>query len=115
MIKTCKVCGKQADMMSWEDTCCDCLRKKELERIRGEIEEAKKSGDEVDTFSSDYVICPYCGAEIEARMYGVFDFPEAYEEGVHVLKCEECGKEYRLHSDVSYSWETRKIEGKSKE
>lgn len=111
MVKRCDTCGKETDMLSWETTCWKCRDEKELNRIKNEIAEAEP-GDEVDTFSSQYVICPYCGTEIEARIYGYCDFPEAYEEGDHEIRCDECGKTYKLSTEVTYSWETHKIEQK---
>lgn len=105
MIKTCERCGKQKNMMSWEHLCYSCMKEKELERIQSEIEE----GHDPDTWSSDYVICPYCGSAIDARHLGPCDFEEAYFEGDHECVCGECGKTYRLTTSVSYSWETEKI------
>ena len=59
MIKTCKRCGKQKNMLSWENLCYQCGKEIELERAQQSI----KSGDfNPDTYSTDYMICPYCGA-----------------------------------------------------
>lgn len=106
MLKTCKRCGKQALMMSWEDTCFSCRKEEALENIQTAIE----VGDDIDTWSSDYVICPYCGSAIDARSLGYCDFPQAYTDGDHELVCDECGKTYRLTTSVSYSWETERVE-----
>lgn len=108
MLKTCERCGKQKHMMSWETLCDSCIKEKELERIREEISDVNNW--DPDTYSTDYVICPYCGQAIEAAKLGHCDFPEAYTDGTHVLVCDECGKRYQLTTTVSYSWETEKIE-----
>lgn len=104
MEKICKVCGKNKFMMPWEDTCRACEKEQRLKRIQDDI----VSGDEdVDTFSSDYIICPYCGYA-SSDEYGYVDFPEMYEDGEHEVECGECGKTFILETNVSYSWETRK-------
>lgn len=63
MEKVCKRCGKIAQMMSWEDYCYACLIQNELERVQLNVREAKEDEDP-DTYSTDYVICPYCGCEM---------------------------------------------------
>ena len=104
MIKTCKRCGKPREMMSWEDTCFSCLKEADLERTQ----EAIRAGEDPDTTSSDFVICPHCGEAIDAGIIGYADFPEAYTEGDHEIECPGCGKHYTLSTTCSYSWETKK-------
>ena len=103
MIKTCERCGKQRNMMSWEHLCYSCMKEKELERIQAEIAD----GEEPNTGSSDYVICPYCGAAYEQASYE--DTPEMYDEGDQEIECYECGKVFRLTTSISYYYETVKI------
>lgn len=107
MEKVCKRCGKIAQMMSWEDYCYACLIQNELERVQLNVREAKEDEDP-DTYSTDYVICPYCGCELPTDL-SYEDFPEIYEEGDHKLTCPECDKDFRLTTSVSYSWETERI------
>ncbi len=106
MIKACKRCGKQKEMMSWEDHCYQCVKEIELERAQQSI----KSGDpSPDTYSTDYVICPHCGAAYEQLSYD--ETSEMYDEGEHEVECYECGKTFLLHTYVSYAWETSKMQG----
>ena len=74
----CKMCGKY-DKLAWVNGgyCDDCFKLRNLAKIRESIEEG-----EPDTFSSDYVVCPYCGAAIKAITNGEFkrqsDFGTVY-------------------------------------
>lgn len=106
MKKICERCGKQKNMMSWERICFQCMKVENLEKQQTAIRNAKP-GEAIDTFSSDYVICPYCGEAIETNV-GYEDFPEIYEEGTHKIECYECGRVFELFTRVSYSWETSK-------
>ncbi len=103
MLKECKVCGKKVNMLSWENTCASCCKKQELKRIQKEIQD----GEDADTFSTDYVVCPYCGYAYMTNL-GYEDFPEIYEDGDHDMTCDNCGKDFVLETTVSYSRETRK-------
>ncbi len=111
MKKLCKECGEIKEMFSWENTCYSCSKKLELERIQADVKEAQTTGDDPDTMSGEYVVCPYCGYAHETCL-GYEDFPEIYEEGSHKIECDECGKEFELETMVSRSWETRKAEEK---
>lgn len=74
------------------------------------IQEQIAAGDEdVDTYSTDYVICPYCGCAHETCL-GYEDFPEIYEDGDHELECDECGKIFVMETTVIYSWQTRRAD-----
>lgn len=104
MIKTCKRCGKQKNMMSWEAYCFQCLKEIELEKVQQSI----KAGDpNPDTFSTDYMICPCCGAAYEQLSYD--ETQEMYDEGEHEVECYECGEIFKLCTNISYSWETSKM------
>ena len=102
----CKMCGKY-DKLAWVNGgyCYDCLKLRNLAKVRESIEE----GDP-DTFSSDYVVCPYCGAAISDE--DLIDYPELYEDGEHEISCIECDKKFKVDTSVSYSWETHKMEDK---
>lgn len=106
MKKICARCGKEKEMLSWETLCYSCMKEKEKERICQEIREGE---EEVDTGSSDYIICPYCGNAIDT-CYGWEDFPEMYEDGDHSLDCPECEKTFILTTTISYYYETQKQE-----
>ena len=100
----CKICGKY-DELAWTNGgyCNKCFKLHNLEKIRESIEEG-----EPDTFSGDYVVCPYCGAAIdEADLIG---YPELHEDGEHEITCKDCGKEFKVETMVSYDWETHKME-----
>lgn len=100
----CKRCGKEYSL-AWisNGLCNDCLRKKRLTDIRTSIGE-----DEPDTFSSDYIVCPYCGNAIGEE--DLIDYPELYEDGEHELLCEECGKKFKVDTMVIHDWETHRME-----
>lgn len=106
VMKICERCGKPKRMMSWERTCFQCMKEEDLERIQEAIAGAGPE-EAVDTWSDDYVICPYCGEALETDV-GYEDFQEIYEEGSHKLDCPECGREFILNTHVSYSWDTEK-------
>ena len=78
----CKRCGKECTAWINGGLCYDCLREKHLEDIRKSIEEG-----EPDTFSSDYVVCPYCGTAISDD--DLVEYPELYEDGEHEISCIE--------------------------
>ena len=101
----CVKCGK-ADNLAWmqQGLCYDCFKKEKLEEIRTSINEG-----EPDTFSDEYIVCPYCGAVLSSSE-DVFEFPELYEDGEHEEFCEECGKKFKVETIISYDWETHKIE-----
>nr|DAY96289.1 MAG TPA: Protein involved in formate dehydrogenase formation [Caudoviricetes sp.] len=96
----CKMCGKY-DKLAWVNGgyCDDCFKLRNLAKIRESIEEG-----EPDTFSSDYVVCPYCGDAISDE--DLIDLPECYEDGQHEITCDECGREFEVITYVSYSWKT---------
>lgn len=100
----CKRCGKECDAWLNGGLCYDCLSKKHLENIRESIIEG-----EPDTFSDEYIVCPYCGAVL-IDSEDAFEFPELYDDGEHQEICEECGKKFKVETMVSYSWETHKME-----
>ena len=101
----CKRCGKECAAWINGGLCYDCLRKKHLEDIRESIIEG-----EPDTFSDEYIVCPYCGAAISDE--DLIDYPELYEDGEHEISCIECDKKFKVDTSVSYSWETHKMEDK---
>lgn len=72
----CKRCGKEKIFLSWETLCPECQKLEALERTQQAIREAEP-GENVDTWSDDYVICPYCGGAIETNV-GYPDFPEIF-------------------------------------
>ena len=104
MKKICERCGKVKEMLSWQRFCYQCQIDANLEKTQQQIRDGE---DDVDTYSSDYIICPYCGNAYDNK-YGYDDFPEIYQEGDHEIDCDECGKTFILETIVSYSYETRK-------
>ena len=67
------------------------------------------SEDEIDTFSSDYVICPYCGNALDTDSYCYEEFPEASTEGSHKMTCHSCGKDYELEVRCSWDYENKRV------
>ena len=55
--KKCKRCGKEKNMMSWETMCYEGMKLKALEETQTAIRE-EEPGENVDTWTNDYVICP---------------------------------------------------------
>lgn len=53
--------------------------------------------------------CPYCRYIEEVVPDG--DRCYLYEDEEHDVECTECGKEYQITTHVSYSFESRAIEG----
>ncbi|MDE6780855.1 MAG: hypothetical protein K2J40_05280 [Ruminococcus sp.] len=104
MKKVCKQCGRERVMLPWEELCTACETEETLRKQQETIKEAE-SDEDIDTYSSWYVICPYCG-NAHRTDYCYEDFPEIYEDGDHELECSECGKLFVLHTDISYSWKT---------
>ncbi len=108
MKKVCECCGKEfIAFLSWDTKCYKCEKLEHLKKIQDSINEAEPD-EKVDTFSTDYVVCPYCGNGMETDL-GYEDFPEIYEEGDHEIECPECENTFILNTSVSYSWETEKL------
>lgn len=105
--KICKCCGKEYNtLFSWENLCYSC----QIEKEKDDISQAIRDGDEnVDTGSSHWVFCPYCGEPMSTE-WGYCDFPELYIEGDHMVECPECEKTFILESSCSWYYETRKVE-----
>ena len=102
MKKQCKICGKVAEMLSWEDECYVCKKKQHVKDVLQDIQEGR------DTSCEDEIYCPWCGVILACDA----DTPEAYEDGTHVIDCPECGREFALETSVSFSYSTsRKLPG----
>ena len=95
MKKQCKICGKVAEMLSWEDECYICKKKQHMKDVLQDIQEGR------DTSCENEIYCPWCGTEIERC-----EMNEAYNEGRYIIDCPECGKEFVLETSVSYSYST---------
>lgn len=67
--------------------------------------------NEINTYSTDKIICPYCGAVVEN-----VDFETFYDhdpECDQKFYCEECDHEFVASRSVSFSYESYKIGGKN--
>lgn len=114
MKKVCECCGKNfTAWLPWDTKCFKCEKLERLKEIQDAIKEAEPN-ENVDTFSSEYVICPYCGNPMETN-FGYEDFPEIYEEDDHEIECPECEKLFILNTHVSYSWDTKKLKSEDEE
>ena len=108
--RKCERCGKNKLMLSWDTLCWECQQYVELENIKTKIQEVKDN-KKVDTGSSDYIICPYCGEAFNACDMRV-DYDETYIDGEHLLECPDCGEEFVLNTSVTYYYETYKKDKK---
>lgn len=95
MKKQCKICGKVAEMLSWEDECYACKKKQHMKDVLQDIQEGR------DTSYEEEIYCPWCGVEIECC-----EMDEAYNEGQYAIDCPACGKEFMLETSVSFSYST---------
>lgn len=104
--KLCERCKEKMTMFSWETMCYQCQKEHALEMA---VEAIKNGENDIDTYSTDYVICPYCGNAYEANV-SYEDFPELFIDGTHEIECQECGKTFFLHTNISYDYKTEKME-----
>ncbi len=105
MDKICKRCGKKRWHHYNHEFCCACEREIKRKKIQQEFQDATFMGEQPDTWSDEYIICPYCGQAIDPDDESI---PEIYEEGWHYADCSDCGKRFTIDTIVSYSWETEK-------
>lgn len=108
--RKCERCGKNKPMLSWETLCWECQQDVELENIKAKIKEAKDN-EEVDTGSSNYIICPYCGEAFDACDMRI-DYEETYIDGEHLFECPDCCKEFVLSTSVFFHYKTYKKDEK---
>ena len=99
----CKICGRETYVLSWEEPLCYyCKKKQHDEKIKEDIQNGKAT----ETSGEDKVYCPWCGEE-----YDTTDEPEiAYVDGDHEVECGECGKQFKISTNVSFSYDTERIE-----
>lgn len=86
------------------------MSRKSLDDWKNFIEMVNKDEESIDTYSNDYLICPYCGEKNSeyGNLSDVF-FVEGKHEGVY---CDKCSEDYIVYTQPSYSYETikRKVE-----
>ena len=90
-------------MCSWEDTCYGCSQKRHLQ----EIKEQLLSSEIDETSCESEIICPYCG---EVNDYDCDYYDDIYTEGDKVMRCNCCEKEFNLCVNVSYSYDTSRLD-----
>lgn len=100
MIKICKICEKERNMMSWETECYPCKKERHEREIKQQIED----GEITSVDCEDEVYCPYCGWKQGAEC----DDETFYVEGEYGFTCCECEKEFWVETRVSYSYSTRR-------
>lgn len=106
----CKRCGKVYDKIGYSEYCWDCLKQVNLERSQESVKDPEEYGG-IDTYSDDYVICPYCGNAIDVHDYDqTLDLDDLWEDGDKEYTCEKCGKTYTCTTNVSYTFETERID-----
>lgn len=98
-MKICGTCGKEKQyMMSWETECYTCRKKNNAKNIQRQIED----GEITEVDCEDAIFCPYCGLEHEADC----ENDAFYVEGEYTFTCHECGKDFLVNTNVSYSYST---------
>lgn len=99
----CRICGCETHALSWEDPLCySCKEKMWDERIKEEIQ----SGETTETSCEDKIYCPWCG-----EIYEDYDNTELmYQDGDHEVTCDDCGKSFKVTTNVSISYDTERIE-----
>lgn len=103
MLKPCAICGKEVDLLPWEEHCYTCRINEHFARIKREI----LSGEETSTYGEDEIICPWCG-EIQDM---TDDCDVMYEDGTHEdIECSDCGKKFTVTTNISYSYDTDREE-----
>ena len=100
----CKECGRETYLDERMGLCYSCLA---IEKKRNLIKQNKEAleTDELDTWSDEYVICPYCGMPIEPDI----DDRDLYQDGDTTHECPYCGKLFKVEVSVKVIWETEKI------
>lgn len=102
--KTCVVCGKRFITYHPErDKCTLCKLMDAYKRMSDESE----NGIEVETFSDEYVVCPYCGD----FWVPIHIAEEIYDEGSHLMECPSCGMDFEILTRVDVSFATSRIGG----
>lgn len=59
---------------------------------------------EGDTYTDDYLTCPYCGYED----HDSFELPDEDDE----YECPQCGSTLKYHREISVSYDVEVVEGK---
>lgn len=102
MKKTCSICGKVEDMLSWVSTCSFCRREQYFRDIKNQIQ----SGEADRTDSEDEIICPYCG---EVQDYDSEYVSHAHKYGEDEVECNDCGRTFFLTVYTLYHYDTERI------
>lgn len=102
----CKECKKDTYLNDETGLCYSCLTIEKKRALIKRNEEALKNDDELNTWSDQYVICPYCGMPIEPDI----DDSHLYQDGDTTHECPDCGKKFKVEVSVWVTWETEKIQ-----
>jgi uncharacterized Zn-finger protein len=87
-------CGKKK--YDFQDMCWQCKEEKEIKNI---WEDSKEKGE---VTYEKYIICPYCGNHCG----------EDDEHKPREIKCDECGKKFKMEIDYDITYSTYKLEEK---
>ncbi len=97
--KLCIKCGRHPAVGLFNKLCSSC----NIETYNCGIKENLINNENTETSGESDVFCPYCG-EIQINDEGQFS-----EEGTENVYCGDCGKEFELETEVSYSYSTKRI------
>lgn len=104
MITTCERCGRETyvGFNSKRGICYKCREKEYAEELKEQI----LSGETDCTDCEDNIYCPWCGDR-----YEIDEEYELYTDGGHDLTCYHCGKKFEVTTNVSYSFDTERVDG----
>ena len=103
MTVKCRICGRETHALPWEDPLCySCQEKQWDEKIKEEIQ----SGEATETSCEDKIYCPWCGEIYEDDD----DYELMYQDGDHEVICYDCGKSFKVTTNVSVHYDTERIE-----
>jgi uncharacterized Zn-finger protein len=67
-----------------------------------ELQEKRNAWEEKHE-NAGTIVCPYCDCEYD-------NCDCIYEDGEEIIECPDCGKEFNVITEVTYSWSTSKME-----
>lgn len=99
----CKICGRETDILPWQNHLCYTCREREWDE---KTKEEMQSGETTETSCEDKIYCPWCG-----EIYEPYDEYELeYVDGVYEVTCNHCEKPFKVTTNVSVTYDTERIE-----
>ncbi len=98
--KMCVRCGKRTVILGASgDYCYSC----NVDIYNENLKQSLLDDEDCETDCETDVFCPYCG-EIQESDEGQF-----YKEGTKIVCCGDCNKEFKLDTEISYYYSTRRL------